>query len=240
MGMFDRVKGILPPYQDQFKLWECLDHEYEHGDLVPSVGMATTYAVLLKSSEPASPRYLWVQENRITNLMAHQPVPDANVFDKWGDYKGRQGVDYKPPQPAPPKTPVSLAEQLQEADARRRANPPVKPFPELPPELEEALSTVSPVEEDEPVSWEDVAEVPNEATDDFLNETIQKAVLGPFEVEELPSPDEEAAAPIYKHKLRLRDDFVVELILPKDLTENEARRLGAWAEALVIGRGPRL
>ena len=97
MSGHDEVPGILEPYSSQFQIWEREGKVYKQHELVPSVGMATTYAVWLDAPLGTSVRYLTVQENRITNLMAHQPVPEASVFDKWGKYLGRAGGPLEEP-----------------------------------------------------------------------------------------------------------------------------------------------
>lgn len=90
MGMFDTVKGILPPYSNQLKIWECLGKEYQQHDKVPQVGLAASYSVKLCALEEGlPPRFLTVLNGEITNTMAHQPIMDSAVFDKWGSYLGR-------------------------------------------------------------------------------------------------------------------------------------------------------
>lgn len=224
MGLYDSVEGILPPYQNQFKLWGCTDATYKHGSLVPVVGLAKTYAVLLKSDGAASPRYLWVQENNITQLMAHQPIHDHNVFDKWGNYLGRAGSDYKPKEVPPPAQAKSLLEQLSEQDAKRNSPEPLTLSPELEKAMDEAMQAEGPDDSTTEIVWEDdvmEADQGSEASEDPMGD-------GPG-----------FFAEVYTHKLILRDNFEVSLTLPKDLTSDEATRLGAWAEALVISRGPR-
>jgi len=97
MGLFDVVEEVLEPYDQQFKLWGCEGVFYKTGDSVPKVGMADTYAVLLNGSSSEKSRYLWVQEGKITNVMAHQPIVSRAVFDKWGRCLGRGGEELESP-----------------------------------------------------------------------------------------------------------------------------------------------
>jgi len=109
MGMYDEVEGILEPYDRQFKVWNDVGAVYQQGDEVPDVGMANTYAVRLNA--PGAPaRYLTVQEGKITNLMAHQPVYGKSVFDKWGSYLGRGGEKVDEPGPSHVQEGLSLLE----------------------------------------------------------------------------------------------------------------------------------
>lgn len=85
MGMFDTVKGIPSEYDDQFKCWEALMDEYEVGSKVDPILKQTTYSVQLRGSNPdLEPRFLVVEDSRITAVCSPEPLPDATVFDKWG------------------------------------------------------------------------------------------------------------------------------------------------------------
>jgi len=110
MGAYDEVPDILPPYDTQFKIWEGEGRNYKQHDLVPEVGRAQTYSVVLHAPREAPVRFLTVQENRITNLMAHQPVPKASVFDKWGTYLGQGGGPLDAPGPHSGVEAVSMVE----------------------------------------------------------------------------------------------------------------------------------
>lgn len=105
----DEVPGILPPYDRQVSVWGGDGREYRQHELVPDVGMAKTYSVLLNAPPGTHPRFLTVMDNRITNLMAHQPVHDASVFDRWGKYLGRGGGQLELPGPSDVE-PVSMVE----------------------------------------------------------------------------------------------------------------------------------
>jgi hypothetical protein len=101
MGTYDEVEGILDPYGNQFKLWDCEMSIYKSGDAVPNVGMADTYAVWLESPPDQKTCFLWVQEGTITNLMALQPIGGKSVFDKWGKFLGVGGEKLEAPSPGP-------------------------------------------------------------------------------------------------------------------------------------------
>ena len=92
MGVCSEVEGILEPYDPQFKLWDEA-RTYRPGEDVPDVGMASTYAVRINAPPGEPARYLTVQEGKLTNLMAHQPVHGRSVFDKWGGFLGVAGQD---------------------------------------------------------------------------------------------------------------------------------------------------
>lgn len=111
MGVYSEVEGVPEPYDRQFKLWDEA-RTYRLGDEVPEVGMASTYAVRLNAPPGEHARFLTVQEGKITNLMAHQPVYGKSVFDKWGGYLGRGGDQLEEPGPSPVETAVSLVEQI--------------------------------------------------------------------------------------------------------------------------------
>jgi len=138
MGSPDTVPAILSPYSKEFRVWECDGRIYKQHDLVPSVGMVSTYAVLLVSADPeAHPRFLTVQENRITNLMAHQPIDGASVFDPMGKYLGRGGEPLEPPG-RPDTPPVSMVELAKRSGVlgavEQETLEPTRTFLEAPPE----------------------------------------------------------------------------------------------------------
>ena len=128
MSTMDSIPNILPPYEQTFGLWGKQGKTFAEGDEVPAVGLAKTYAVRLASVSEAPDRFLWVQENKITALMAHQPMTDVSVFDGKGQYLGRGGqlleafpsrvqrtAERQPPTPpalvqnTPPKPPATIA-----------------------------------------------------------------------------------------------------------------------------------
>lgn len=113
MGTERTVAGILSPYGDRITVWEGVG-EVGRGMSVGEVGMAQTYAILLDAPQGEPPRFLWVQEGTLTNLMSHQAIAKHNVFDARGVYLGRGGEDLKFPQSA---TPSPLTETLRRQDA---------------------------------------------------------------------------------------------------------------------------
>ena len=117
MGSPATVPAILPPYSCEFGLWGTEGKTYQQHDLVPTVGMAETYAVMLDSTQPQPHRFLTVQENRITNVMAHQPVDGRSVFDPRGRYLGRGGGELD----VTPQVPLEKAVSVVEAATRRPA-----------------------------------------------------------------------------------------------------------------------
>lgn len=121
MGLPDTVPGILAPYLCEFRVWGCEGKTYKQHDLVPSVGMADTYAVLLQPSGGGAARFLTVQENRITNLMAHQPIDGRSVFDARGRYLGRGGEELDLAEYVTLDNAVSMVEMAS------RPRPPVPP-----------------------------------------------------------------------------------------------------------------
>lgn len=115
MSSYDEVEGILDPYGSQFKLWDCEMKVLKSGDTVPNVGMADTYAVQLDTyDEAAKPCFLWVQQGKITNLMALQPIAEKAVFDKWGKCLGRGGEKLAAPGPNPVKQAVGILNEVIE------------------------------------------------------------------------------------------------------------------------------
>lgn len=112
MGTYDEVEGILDPYGSQFKLWGCEMAIYKTGDAVPNVGMADTYAVWLDAPPDQKTCFLWVQEGKITNLMAHQPISGKSVFDKWGKYLGAGGEKLASPGPNAVAAVVGILEEV--------------------------------------------------------------------------------------------------------------------------------
>lgn len=122
MGMFDQVEGILDPYDSQFKLWHAEGSVYQHGDIVPDVGMANTYAVRLNAPGGVPARYLTVQEGKITNLMAHQAVYEKSVFDKWGSYLGRGGGPLEESGPGPVEEAIALVDAVSLRKTKPKPN----------------------------------------------------------------------------------------------------------------------
>jgi len=128
VGVYSEVAGVPEPYDPQFKLWDE-GRTYRQGDEVPAVGVATTYAVRIGGPGGRLARYVTVQEGRITNVLAHQPVHGRSVFDKWGGYLGVGGQDLtEPSRPAVEIAAVGLVDQIvrrdvppEPADARETA-----------------------------------------------------------------------------------------------------------------------
>jgi hypothetical protein len=92
VGVERTVPGILSPYSGVLAVWSGIG-EVERGINVGPVGMANTYAVLLDAPPGEPDRFLWVQEQLVTNLMAHQPILANSVFDARGKYLGKGGSD---------------------------------------------------------------------------------------------------------------------------------------------------
>lgn len=138
MGVHSDVEGIPEPYDPQFKLWDEA-RTYRLGDEVPEVGMASTYAVRINAPPGEPARFLTVQEGKITNLMAHQPVYGKSVFDKWGAYLGRGGEQLDDPAPNPVDEALGLVEQIMPAKK------PPSPEDEIDAALDEILNRPSPV-----------------------------------------------------------------------------------------------
>jgi hypothetical protein len=101
MGTPDHVSGIPDPYDNQFKCWNEESREFSQGDEVVPVGIARTYAVRLNSTPGHPARFLWVQDLKITAVMAHQPIVQKSVFNKWGDFLGEGGEVLQEPGDGP-------------------------------------------------------------------------------------------------------------------------------------------
>jgi len=149
MGAYDEVPDILEPYSPQFKLWEGEGKSYKQHDLVPEVGKAATYSVVLHAPREAPVRFLTVQENRITNLMAHQPVPKASVFDKWGKYLGQGGGPLDPPGPSAVKEAISMVELAMRSQPVAAQELATRPEPETV-ALDEIVELARPYEKELP------------------------------------------------------------------------------------------
>jgi len=205
VGMYDEVEGILEPYSNQFKLWDCTMSVYKSGDAMPSVGMANTYAVRLDGAPDTRPCYLWVQEGHLTNLMALQPIGERAVFDKWGKCLGRGGEKLDPPGLNPVAEAVGIVQEILEQQKVPRR-----------PQAVENKSEPDP----------SVSEIAKEA--DSKPKTITELV---DELKELGSGIE---PPEYKHEFRLRHDLEIKLTLPVDLTQAEADRIALFVKSLPI------
>lgn len=189
MSTFDVVPAILEPYDTQFSIWEGEGKEYKQHDLVPAVGMAPNYAVRLNAPPEEPPRFLTVQENRITNLMAHQPIPGASVFDQWGKYLGRGGEPLAAPNQNVVNSAISMVEQV----------------------AKEAVSQIPAVQE-------------AAGAVDRLKEATQ----------ELNTLVEDEDVECHRHRFWLREDLEVKVVLPLDLTDEEARRLAIFMTTLPL------
>ena len=115
MGMFDTVEGIIDPWDPAFKVWSNELTHYKSGDEVPKVGMADTYAIRINAPAGVKPMYLWVQEGKITNVMAMQPIYQKSVFNKWGKYLGQGGEELDEPGEGPVKMAVDIVTAIKES-----------------------------------------------------------------------------------------------------------------------------
>ena len=228
MRVPDTVEGVQDPYLNEFQLWGAMGRRFETGSQVPSVGMADTYAVQFVGPENAGPMFLWVQDNRITNVMALQPIGQRSVFDQRGSYLGRGGFDLDP-------IVVKKQEHVDIVTAIKQSQAPE------PEKVEE--TKVSNLEEDKvsdlvealrnvpmpegPMAITDLVEEEAEQDDD--TEVIDE-MLAELEEERAPDP-----APLL-HVFHLRPDFKLQIPLPMDLTEHEAERLATFLLSLPFHR----
>jgi len=209
----DTVEGVQDPYLNQFELWGAEGRQLTTGSEVPSVGMADTYAVQFLGPEDAKPMFLWVQENKITNIMALQPIGQRSVFDQRGTYLGRGGFELDPIV-TKQQSPVDIVTAIKQQTLSKVEEAPVSDLVEelrkVPmPEQSLALSDlVKETESDEIEGEED-----NEVIDQML-----------AELQEEMGPD---PAPLL-HVFHLRPDFKLQIPLPLDLTEREAERLATF------------
>ena len=208
MGSYDEVPDILEPYDPQFKIWECEGKTYAQHNLVPDVGRAGTYSVVLAAPREAPVRFMTVQDNRITNLMAHQPVPDASVFDKWGKYLGQGGGPLDPPGPSAVEEAVSMVEL-----AKRNG-----PFADSP-RMEKLRGVPMPG-----VHTEHLRPEPEQVAVDEMVELAR-----PFQ-----EPPPEGEVDCHLHRFWLRGDLEVKVKLPLDLTDEEAERFAVFVTTLPL------
>lgn len=152
--------------------------------------------------------FLWVQENKITNIMALQPIGQRSVFDQRGAYLGQGGFELDPIQ-ATQQAPVDIVTAI------KKATPP-KPEESSVSDLIDELRKVPMPKES--VALSDLVEETNEGEDTELIDEM----LTELQNEMDPDP-----APLV-HKFHLRPDFELELPLPMDLTEREAERLATF------------
>jgi len=122
----DKVAGILDPYINRFELWNNTGAEYNTGDTVPAVGMAASYSIQLPAPVESRAIFLQVQDGRITNVMAHDPLGGRSVFDPRGRFLGTGGKELEPIQLVAPKPPVDIVTAVQQMNQR----PPPQPTPE--------------------------------------------------------------------------------------------------------------
>lgn len=123
----DTVVGILDPYVNRFELWGQEGRAYETGNPVPAVGMAASYSVQLAAPTDAKPVFLQVQDGRITNVMALQPLTGKSVFDGRGRYLGRGGQPLEPVSIQPPELPpdmLTAVRQMKEGATPVEVAPP--------------------------------------------------------------------------------------------------------------------
>ena len=114
MGTPDVVTGILEPYINGFELWESTGRLYQSGDAVPAVGLATSYSIQLQAPPETRDVILQVQEGRISNVMALQPLEKRSVFDPRGRYLGTGGSKLEPLSVLPLKPPVDLVTAVRQ------------------------------------------------------------------------------------------------------------------------------
>lgn len=157
----DRVVGVQDPYINQFELWNNTGAEYSTGKPVPAVGMAASYSVQLPAPGEHRAIFLQVQEGRITNVMAHQPLSGKSVFDPRGRFLGTGGNELEPISLAAPKLPVDLI------TAVKQMNQPV-PMPSKPLTHQELHEPTTPP--------------PAKSVDTLINELKEM-------VDSLPDPD---------------------------------------------------
>jgi len=202
----DTVAGILDPYGNQFELWNNNGSEYEAGALVPAVGMAASYSVQLVGPPDARRTFLQVQDGRITNLMALQPLGGRSVFDPRGRYLGRGGQELEPMRMASnPKPPdiITAVKRMTE---------------ELPSDVPQAVEQVR-----------DPGQVPiEERSIGQLISEMKALDAEPPKPAPHPYPDFD----FLTHRFHLRSEFEVALQLPEDLTQEEAERMALWIQAL--------
>lgn len=200
-----KVEGVQDPYINHFELWEVEKEELRTGDRVPSVGMAETYAVQYAATEKASPIFLWVQDNKITNVMAMQPIGQRSVFDQKGRYLGQGGYKLDPIEIEQPD-PVDLVSAVKQNKAKVQ----------MPLEKASEKSQRSVTE-----SSDNFADPSGEALQTSDSELIDDMLM---ELEQECPPDSKSLV----HRFHLRPDLELEISLPMDLTEREAERLATF------------
>ena len=95
MGLYDTVIGVPKGWDDQLKCWGVHMVPYAEQDKVPHVDKSVTYSILLRRTTGTSDRFLHVEECLLTAVGAEHPLPDAEVFDKWGRYCGYGKVNLR-------------------------------------------------------------------------------------------------------------------------------------------------
>jgi len=98
MGMYDYIGGIPEDsgYDNQVKLWENIGCVWEQGDVVLYLDSKhKNYSVRLNTTdENLPPRYVIVENRKITNVFSETPLPYEAVLDKWGN----DVIGYQKPQ----------------------------------------------------------------------------------------------------------------------------------------------
>lgn len=121
----DNITDVLPPYSGAVSVWKLGGKTVSQGSEVPQVGMASNYSILLDSEGAPHRRFTWVQDNKVTASLAHQPLHGASVFDARGTYLGQGGETLQLPLPHS-EGPKSLVEEVM-----RQSPTPRKPWPTL-------------------------------------------------------------------------------------------------------------
>lgn len=202
----DTVAGILDPYENQFELWNNNGNEYESGSPVPAVGMAASYSVQLVGPPDAKRMFLQVQDGRITNLMALQPLGGRSVFDPRGRYLGRGGQELEPMNMVSDSKPPDIVTAVKQMTE------------EFPPDVHQAAEEMR-----------GPAQVPiEERSIGQLISEMKALGAEPPEPDPHPYPDLD----FLTHRFHLRSELEVVLGLPEDLTQEEAERMVLWIRAL--------
>jgi hypothetical protein len=151
----DRVAGVLDPYINRFELWNNSGAEYATGDAVPAVGMAASYSIQLPAPGNERQVFLQVQDGRITNVMALQPIGDKSVFDPRGRFLGTGGKELEPISLALPKKPVDIITAVQQMNqpappTQQQVHEPTTPPPVKERPLDELIDELKEMVDDLP------------------------------------------------------------------------------------------
>ena len=243
MGTPDIVGGILDPYDNQFKCWNEESRDFQQGDEVAMIGIARTYAVRLRAPQDHPPRFLWVQDLKITATMAHQPIVQKSVFNKWGDYLGLGGEDLQEPGDGP------VGEAMKPlVDMLNITVPDASPLPEaMRPDLECPQCGALYFGEDGRRPDESF-ECCNEACKGewgtgcwhchhpkFFEDRIDPEDEGNYDDDDDDADEVDAfSGEVRIWNFPIRRDCIVRIDLPIDVTAKEAERLAWFVKSLVI------